>query len=194
MLEPGSFAAKIAALGILGIVLLAGNQLIIQPLLQTYQNNREKIRHSTDLLQRYRSLVEEQPRLAERLSALETADANSAAYLEGTSDALAAADLQDLASEAIEITGGEVRSTQSLPAVDIEDGPSLRKIAVKLRFSTDIDGLAEALYELEAGEPVLFLDLLQVSAEGSRQTKLEANSVQKLDVRLDVFGYIRRPE
>lgn len=194
MLEPGSLAAKIATLGILGILVLAGNQFIVQPLLQAHQGNREKIAQSTDLLQRYQALVEEQPKLAERLSVLETADANSAAYLEGTSDALAAADLQDLASEAIEITGGEVRSTQGLPAVNIEDGPSLRKIAVNLRFSTDIDGLAEALYELEAGEPILFIDQLQVSAEGSRQAKLEAESTQKLDVRLDIFGYIRRSE
>ncbi len=194
MLERGSWAAKVAALGILGIVLLAAAQFIVQPLLQTYRGNQEKIAHSTDLLQRYRALAEEQPRLAERLSALEETDASSAAYLEGTSDALAAADLQDLASEAIEITGGEVKSTQSLPAVDVEDGPLLRKIAVNLRFSTDIDGLAEALYELEAGEPVLFIDLLQISAEGSRQAKQDAQSVQKLDVRLDVFGYIRRSE
>lgn len=194
MLEPGSLAAKIATLGILGILVLAGNQFIVRPLLQAHQGNREKIAQSTDLLQRYQALVEEQPKLAERLSVLETADANSAAYLEGTSDALAAADLQDLASEAIEITGGEVRSTQGLPAVNIEDGPSLRKIAVNLRFSTDIDGLAEALYELEAGEPILFIDQLQVSAEGSRQAKLEAESTQKLDVRLGIFGYIRRSE
>lgn len=194
MLEPGSPAAKIAALGILGIVILAGNQFIVQPLLQTYQDNQEKIAHSNDLLQRYRALAEEQPRLAERLSALEAADASNTAYLEGTSDALATADLQDLASEAIEVAGGEVRSTQGLPAVDIEDGPSLRKIAVNLRFSTDIDGLAEALYELEAGVPVLFIDHLQVSATGSRQTMLEATSAQELDIRLDVYGYIRRSE
>ncbi|MGI9418823.1 MAG: type II secretion system protein GspM [Geminicoccaceae bacterium] len=194
MLQPGSLAAKIVALGLLGIVLLAGNQFGVQPLLGAYQRNNDDIARSHELLQRYQALVAEKPMLTERLAALESEDTASTAYLSGTSDALAAAELQDLATEMIEITGGEIRSAQSLPAIDVEDGPALRKAGVNLRFSTDIDGLAEALYELETGEPVLFIDLLQVSAEGSRREKEAEESVQMLDVRLDVFGFIRRPE
>jgi hypothetical protein len=194
MLEPGSLVAKIAALGILGIALLAGNQFVLQPLLSTYQGNQEKIARSNELLQRYHALIAEQPRLAERLSALEAEDVGSTVYLQGTSDALAAAELQDLATEVIEIVGGEIRSAQNLPATDVEGGPALRKIAVNLRFSTDIDGLAETLFELEGGEPILFVDMLQVSATGNRQAEKEEETVQKLDVRLDVFGYIKPTE
>ena len=189
MLGPNTPAAKISALGLLGIALLAGNQFILQPLLGTYHGNNQTITQSDELLQRYRALVAEQPVLKERLAALESEDAASAAYLESTSDALAGAELQDFATEAIEISGGEIISVQSLEAVDIEDGPALRKVAVNLSFSTDIDGLAKTLYDLESGEPMFFIESLQISAEGDRQQKGE----QKLDVHLEVFGFMRRP-
>ena len=194
MLRAGSFAAKIVALGILGIVLLAGNQFVVQPLLAAYRNNNDSIARSNELLQRYHALIAEQPKLMERLTALESNDTHGAVYLEETSDALAAAELQDLATEAIEIAGGEIRSAQSLPAIDIEGGPALRKAGVNLRFSTDIDGLAEALHELESGEPLIFIDLLQVSAEGSRREKENEETAQKLDVRLQISGFARRTE
>lgn len=194
MLTPSTVTAKVVAIAILLIFLLAGNQFIAQPMLRAYQDNKAEISQLNELLQRYQALVDEKPKLTERLSAWESADATNTAYLDGASDALAAAELQELASEAIEIAGGEIKSTQSLTVVEIEERPALRRTGVTFRFSTDIDGLAEALYDLETSEPLLFISALQVSAKGRRQKEGEEEKPQPLDVRLDVYGYARQAQ
>lgn len=195
MLRPGSIVARAVALAILMIVLLAGYQFAVQPLTQAYVDTKEKIARSNELLQRYKALASERPALSERLATFNEDDEVLSGYLEGPSDALAAAQLQDLAAEAIEAAGGEIKSTQILQATDVEDGPSsVRRTGLKLRFAATIDGLASALYDLETIEPHLFVDqLVVVSAKGRRRND-QAESSSDLDVRLDLFGYIRQTD
>ncbi|MGI9451754.1 MAG: type II secretion system protein GspM, partial [Geminicoccaceae bacterium] len=154
-----------------------------------------EIAQSNELLQRYQALASERSVLSERLAAFKEDDQVLSGYLEGPSDALAAAQLQDLAADAIAAAGGEILSTQILQAADVEDGPpSIRKTGLKLRFAATIDGLASALYDLETIEPRLFVDqLLVVSTDGRRRSDRD-NSNSNLDVRLDLFGYVLQAE
>lgn len=194
MLRPGSIIARTVALALLAIVLLAGYQLVLQPLILAYAGANEQIARSNELLQRYRILASEKVALSERLTALKADDEIFSGYLEGPSDALAAAQLQDLAAQAIETAGGEVTSTQILEAAAVEDGPpSVRRIGLKLRFNAGIDGLASTLHDLETTEPRLLVDqLVVVSNRGRRSDRLAGGS--NLDVRLDLFGYVRQPD
>ncbi len=194
MLRPGSLIARLAALAILAVLVLACYQFVVQPLMRAHVETQEKIVQSNELLQRYKALAAEQPALTERLAALEEDDQSLSGYLEGPSDALAAAQLQDLAADAIAAADGEIRSTQILPVTDVEDGPSVRKTGLKLRFSSTIDGLASTLYDLETIEPHLFVDQLVVVSERGRRGDLTAGGNQRLDVRLDLFGYVRKAE
>ncbi len=194
MLRPGSLAARVSALGLLGIFLLAAHQFLVQPLLSTYRSNQDAIELSWDRLHRYQALVAEKPQLVARLEALASEDTIATAFLEGTSDALVAVELQDIAADGIERAGGEIRSTQSLPIHDLDHGPALRKVSkvsASLHFSTDIDGLAEALLELETGEPLLFVDSLQISTRSAHQPQQEPDSAPQLDVRMELHGYRR---
>lgn len=191
MLRPGSLIAKMAAVAILVILLLASYQLIVQPLMGLYQTNQDKITHSHELLQRYQALADERPALTERLAGLDDDQEAFAGYLEGPSDALAAAQLQNLATEIIEATKGDIKSSQTLPVVAIEADPTVRRPGVKLRFETSIDGLAAALYDLETVEPHLFIDQMIVTSGRVRRANPEADEDTKLDVRLDLFGYVR---
>ena len=193
MLRPGSAPAKIVALAVLAILLLVVNQMIIQPLIGLYRDNQDHISRTSKLQQRYRALAAERPVLTRRLAAFADENDLHAAYLEGPSDALAAAELQDLAATAIGDASGEITSTQILPSVKVEDGPRLRQTGLKLRFSADIDGLAEALYDLETNEPYLFVDELLVVAGRGLPGK-EEKTEPKLDIRLEIFGYVREEE
>lgn len=191
MLRPGSLIAKMAAVAILVILLLASYQLIIQPLISLYQTNQDKITRSHELLQRYQALADERPVLIERLASLDDDQEAFAGYLEGPSDALAAAQLQNLATEIIEATNGDIKSSQTLPVVVIEADPTVRRPGVKLRFETSIDGLAAALYDLETVEPHLFIDQMIVTSGRVRRAYPKNDEDTKLDVRLDLFGYVR---
>ena len=195
MLRPNTLIARVVALGILGVLLLAGNQFVLQPLLNTYQENQKTIVQSNERLRSYRSVVAEHRIMAEQLEELQSLEtAESPYYIDGTSDALAAAELQDLVTETVEFAGGDIRSVQALTAIDVANGLSLRKAAVTLRFTTDIGGLAEALFNLETGDPLLFVERLQVSVNRNLDRREEQNEARPLDVDLDIFGFVRRQE
>ena len=194
MLVKGSFIARTVALGLLAALLLVANQFAVQPLLQAHRDNQAKIDSSRELLQRYQALAAEKPRLANQLASLESAVETSMAYLDGASDALATAALQDRVADAIDMAGGDIKSLRSLPTVDVEERPDLRRTGVQVRFATDIDSLAEALHDLETMEPLLAIDRLEIVAAAKRRTKNDALEAPKLDVRADVYGYARLQE
>ncbi|MEL6962028.1 MAG: type II secretion system protein GspM [Pseudomonadota bacterium] len=191
MLQSGSLVSRTLALAILVALVLGVFLFAIEPAMSTYQNNRDEIARSKQLLQRYEALIAERPGLIERIEALDADDSNATAFLENTDEALAGVELQDLVSAVVDTAGGSVKSIQVLPAIDVEEGPPLRKSGVKLRFSADIDMLAETLFELETMEPLLFIDQLQVTAARTRQGRNEADMAPELDVRIDVFSFAR---
>ena len=194
MLRPGSVPAKIAALAILGILLLATHQLVIEPLTRTYQNNRDHIARNSKLLLRYRALAAERPVLAEQLAAFQEDSGTGAGYLEGPSDGLAAAELQERVSDAIDEADGEIKSMQILPASDVENGLPFRRTGLKARISASIDELAEALYDLEVNEPHLFIDEILVVAGRSRSRQDKTVTDPVLDIRMNVLGYARKED
>jgi hypothetical protein len=197
MLQPGTWVSRTLALAILALALLAGYRLVAAPLLERHAANDRRILQMSDLLQRYRDLEATRPALAERLAEIEERDEAAGGYWVGESDVQTAAELQDRASEAVEAFGGDVISLQSLDPVPVEEGLPIRRSLLKMRLATSVDGLAGAVHDLETTVPYLFIDQLIVTPQRSRQyinNRTEGTDSQdNLDVRLDVFGYVRAP-
>jgi general secretion pathway protein M len=192
MLRAGSPLSRMLAIVLLGVALLGGHRLIVAPLLGAYQQGERDIEDARTLLQRYRALAEQRPRLAERLAEQEERAAAAAGYLEGPSDALAAAQLQDRVKSVVEAAGGELRSTQILPAEALEGDLGFRRTTIRVQIAVTIEGLASILYELETGQPYLLIDDVTVRQERvRRRRRSEPESEPILDVNLELFGYLR---
>jgi general secretion pathway protein M len=192
MLQPGSLLSRTLAIVLLAVALLGGYRLIVAPLLTAYQEGESSIEQAKTLLQRYRALAEQRPQLAKRLAEQQERAAAAAGYLEGPSDALAAAQLQDRVKSVVETAGGELRSTQILPAQPLEGDLGFRRTAVRVQIIVTIEGLAAALYELETGQPYLLIDDVTVRQERvRRRRRSEPKSEPMLDVNLELFGYLR---
>jgi general secretion pathway protein M len=192
MLQPGSLLSRTLAIALLAVALLGGYRLIVAPLLTAYQEGGSSIEQAKTLLQRYRALAEQRPQLAKRLAEQQERAAAAAGYLEGPSDALAAAQLQDRVKSVVETAGGELRSTQILPAQSIEGDLGFRRTAVRVQIIVTIEGLAATLYELETGQPYLLIDDVTVRQERVRRRRRSApESEPMLDVNLELFGYLR---
>ena len=84
-----------------------------------------------------------------------------------------------------------MRSTQILPAKAIEGDAGIRRAALRVQFAVTIAGLQETLYELESGQPYLFVDQLTVRQQRMRRRSAEAEQEPVLDVSFEVFGYVR---
>ena len=91
----------------------------------------------------------------------------------------------------VEGAGGELRSTQILPAVAIEGDAGIRRAALRVQFAVTIAGLAETLYELESGQPYLLIDQLSVREQRTRRRRRdEPETEASLDISLELSGYL----
>ena len=188
MLQPGSLLSRTLALALLALALLGGFRLVVAPLMAAFQDNAARIEQAETLLQRYLALAEQRQAMSDRLAAQEELAASAAGYLEGPSDALAAAQLQDRVKSVIQGAGGELRSTQILPAVAIDGDAGIRRTALRVQFAAAIGGLAETLYELESGQPYVFIEQLTVREQRRRD---EPGTDGSLDTSLQLSGYLR---
>lgn len=190
MLQPGSVLSRTVAIALLAIALLAGYRLIMAPVLNAFRDGKARIEQAEELLQRYEALAQQRPLLNDRLAEQEERAASAAGYLQGPSDALAAAQLQDRVKSVVEAAGGELRSTQILPAEQPEADLGVRRTTLRVHFVVTIEGLEETLYDLETGQPYLIIDDVTVRQERARRRR-EPQRQPMLDVSLELFGYVR---
>jgi general secretion pathway protein M len=192
MLQPGSALSRTLAVVLLGLALLGAHRLIVAPLVIAYRDGEASIEQSKELLQRYEALAEQRSLLADHLAEQQERAASVAGYLTGPSDALAAAQLQDRVKTVVEAAGGELRSTQILPAEQLEGDLGFRRTTLRVHFVVTIEGLEKTLYEIETGQPYMIIDDVTVRRERVRRRRRnDPEREPMLDVSLDLFGYLR---
>jgi general secretion pathway protein M len=179
--------SRFAALGLLVLLVLIFIVAVVEPWRDAYEDAagtaarlRAAIAHA--------GAAERDP--ASLRAELEHRAANpqsTAGYLAGANDALASAELQDRIKSLVENQGGKLRSTQILPSRD-EGG--FRRITVRGEIMVDITGLQRVVYALESATPMLFLDNVEIRAIPSTR---DAAAGPDLEVRFDLYGYLRRP-
>lgn len=186
MLRPGSLLSRGLALVLMLGAALGLYEFALLPLITAHARAGTTTEQRKALLQRYHALAEQRARLAEQVSAYERVVADGDSYLTGRNDVLAAAALHERVGSVIERAHGELRSTQVLPAQAAKTGVPVRLIALKIRFVIDINGLRDVLYELETGDPDLFIEELSI------QRHEASNPESPLDVSLTIGGYTNR--
>ena len=191
MLQPGSLLSRALALALLGAVLLGAYVLVIAPVVELYRETDDAIETAEILLQRHRTLAAQRSDLSARLDAETEQAAAIAGYLEGPSDPLALAQLQDRVKGVVEAAGGELRSTQILPAQAVDASPGTRRATLRVQMVVAIDGLAVILYELESGQPYVLIDELAVRSQRERRRGGGLDASPLLDVSLELSGFVR---
>jgi general secretion pathway protein M len=191
MLQPRSLLSRALALTLLGSVLVGAYVLVIAPVIELYRTTDDAIESAETLLQRHRALAAQQSELSARLDEEKEQAAAIAGYLEGPSDALAAAQLQDRVKGVVEAAGGELRSTQILPAEAVDGGPGTRRATLRVQMVVAIDGLAEILYDLESGQPYVLIDEVAVRGQRTRRLGGDSEAAPLLDISLQLSGFVR---
>jgi general secretion pathway protein M len=191
MLQPGSLLARTLALTLLAAALAGGYLLIVAPVLHAYRDNAAAIEQAETLLQRQRALAAQRPLLLARIEEEQEQAEALAGYVQGPSDALAAAQLQDRLKAVIGAAGGELLSTRILPAEAVETSPGTRRTALQVQMVVTIAGLAEILYGLESGQPYVLIDELSVRNQRERRRRGETETEPMLDVNLRLSGFVR---
>jgi general secretion pathway protein M len=194
MLQRGSLLSRVLALVLLGGLLTGAYVFVIAPVVELYRATDEAIESAETLLQRHRTLAAQRSDLSARLDEEEAQAAAIAGYLEGPSDPLALAQLQDLVKGVVEAAGGELRSTQTLPARAVDVSPGTRRATLRVQMVVAIDGLAEILYDLESGQPYVLIDELAVRSQRTRRRLGDMpETAPLLGISLELSGFVRAP-
>ncbi|MFQ5773846.1 MAG: type II secretion system protein GspM [Kiloniellaceae bacterium] len=181
--------SRAAAIGLLVSILVIIYAVAIGPLVAAYGSANEAIDQANEMLARYRRIAAQRGALEDRLETLAMRQTESGVYLPGDTDALAAAQLQEIVNSKVESGGGRLRSIQILPAR--ADG-QFRRVGVRIQMTGNIAAVARILYAFEAGDTFLFVNNVDISNRQARRRRTGAPQTDpELLIRLDLSGYVR---
>ena len=180
---PEGNAGKVAALGILALVVAAIYLAVLSPVFAFYDSNAQKLEQRRELLRRDKNASNDLPRLRalakERLKSARGGDM----LLIGASDAIAAAALQSNLKEMMEDNGARISSATTLSP---ETAGAYQRVGVRVAFSGDLELLTTVLLGIEAAHPILSVGNLELHVA---QDSAEGDENPSLAIALDVFGY-----
>jgi general secretion pathway protein M len=178
-----------AAALLLLVAALAGAWIwVVEPIAAAYRQTDADLADGRDMLQRFERLGDARAAFEAQLKAIEERPATTAYYLEGATDALAAAALQARVTALVESSGASIVSIQTLPTAE-EAG--LRRVAIRLQMASEIAPLLQILHGLETGVPVLFLDAIELQSYNVTYDDPTQPAVEpQLTVGFDLYGYL----
>ena len=127
----------------------------------------------------------ELPALRAQVANLRMAASGDKQTLEGRSDAVAAAALQDRMGEIAGGAGVMIASSEILTA-EVQDG--YRRLGLRLVVNGSYDSLIRLLAGIERATPPLIVDNLQIRSV-QRRPKAPTESFAPLDASFEVFGF-----
>jgi general secretion pathway protein M len=180
--------SRVVALLLLAAVLAAAYVWIVGPIASAYADTEAAIADTRELLARYDRLAASRPSLEAQLAAIEQKPDTAAYYLDGATDALAAASLQARVTALVEGSGATLLSIQTLTTTEDR---GLRRVAIRLQMTAEIGPLVRVLHGLETGVPLLFVDNLEVQSQAAAAIEPDAAQASApLIVGFDLYGYL----
>lgn len=182
---------RILAILLLVAVVLVLSRGVAVPVVRAYLDNRDAIAQAEENIARYSRLSARIEALEQTMDELEASDRLGEYILSERSEPLAAAALQERVKSVVTASGGTLTSTQVLPA---ENEQGFRRVVVNVRMAGSIESLQRVLHALESDLPYLLADDVIILARGARKRRRATESTDLLDVRFNLYGYMRDGE
>jgi general secretion pathway protein M len=178
---------RMLALGILLLALATLFGISVWPILlanRHYQETISSLESRLRKLERAAAIGETLEPKYEMLKRLQNADVQE---LRSTSPAVAAAELQRLVKRIAVARNAQVLSAQNLTA---HQEAGFDRISLKVRMRGELESIVQAFYDLETGEPFVFLDNVSIRASRGRRVRGRVAPQQTLDIDMEVIGYM----
>lgn len=180
--------SRLAAVLLLVVAILAGYTYLIEPMVIGYTETGNQIEEMRDQLTRFERAAATRPALAKQMKDFEVQQQSQGYLLSGTTDALAAASLQDRVHDLIVASGGALDSIEPMPGVE-EHG--LTRITLHVQMTGTSTTLFDVLYALEAGKPILFVENLEIRGQDATMGESGVGSEPAdLAMNFDLSGYL----
>ena len=187
MMQVPPIIGRIMALAlVLGVALLI-TVVGVLPLAENARTTDEALEFNREMIARLSRSVAYRGSYDAQIDVLLARINESGLYIRAETEPLAAAAVQEHLKRAVGLHGGELRSVQSLPSLREDD---LTRVGLRVVMTGALGSMIHVLYELESGEPFLFVDGLQIKSTKRRRRKTAEPPVETLSIRFDVYGYL----
>jgi general secretion pathway protein M len=180
--------SRLAAVLLLITAILGAYTLLVEPIIVGYGDTNWDIEEARDQLARFERAAAMRPALVKQMKDFEAQRKSQGYFLTGSTDAVAAAGLQDQVHALVADKGGTLQSIQPMPGVE-EQG--LMRITLRVQMTGTTETLFDVLYALESGSPILFIDNLDIQNRNSVAAGTDADGeAGSLTVAFDLSGYL----
>jgi len=160
---PEGRLGQVLALLLLGLVLAAAWGAVAAPLLAWHAEQADRIERRTILVRRMAQIAADLPRLEQQATATAQAAPSKIVLLDGASDAVAGAALQQRLQDIAAQTGASLSSMEALPSQPIG---GYRQVGVRVTVNAGWAALIALIEAVGAGPPQMLVDDLQVHGQG----------------------------
>ncbi len=173
----------------LGVTLLGVLVLwlgVVSPALGWYAERDEALQARRALAARMEGLAATLPRLRQQ-AASGAASAPPVAVLDGATDAIAGATLQEMTQAMARRAGANLNSLETLPA---ETRAQYRRIALRISVSAEWPVLVRLLAEIERATPPMLIDDLQLRGQSMRlRIPTQAAAAPPVEASLTIVAF-----
>lgn len=185
-MTPGTLISRIAAFGILGLIVCLAVAGIVLPVLAKHSALDTEIRRSTDAISRYMAEVDQLKALKAQQDAHGPTAVGEGSLMQGTSEAVAAAQIQQRIKAAFERHGQTLERVQFLPPR--QEG-LVRKVTLRFTARAPLEAVQAALHELETDKPFLVVELMEARRKvRPAEDTTGAEEDRDLIVEISLFG------
>lgn len=156
---PTGRRGQVLAWALLLLVLAAAWVAVASPLLEWHADRGEALQQRATLARRMAQVAAGLPELQRQAAAAAAAGPVAATLLDGSTDAVAGATLQQLIQDMAGRAGATLSSTETLPA---ETVAAYRRIGVRVALSAPWGVLVQLLRAVEEASPQMLVDDLQI--------------------------------
>ncbi len=179
---PTGRQGQMLALGITMIFLAIAWFAVAAPAIGLYQDRADKLHQREALVAHMEALAATLPALRQQASSREDDAPPAIITIEGGSDAVAAATLQNAVQEMATSAGASLSSIEIAPADTVG---AYRRVGIKLSLNAPWPVLVALLKSIEESSPPMLVDDLEIHA--SPIPKPDAK--QQLDTAFTVYGF-----
>lgn len=180
------------AIGLLIVLLTTAYFSFIEPIVAMYQEQNDRIAHLQKRLEGYQKIAAERNQLQQDYSDLkQQLSVTQTGYLNSTTKALAAAELQDHVKQVVANNGGNVTSTQILQNENEKDKNVVPRVSIKIQMTGSIDTVQKVFHTLETDQLKLFIDNVYLRGRSAYMAAANKQQSGQLDIRFTIYGYIK---
>jgi hypothetical protein len=170
------------ALGLTLLIPVTFALSVVAPLLEWYDERAEALLHRAMIARRMEAAASVLPTLQQQAAAIAASGRGESALLEGESDSMASAWLQERLQTMFKQAGVQLNSVETLPG---EEAGPYRRIRLRVSLNTAWPPLAALLKELQLAEPALVVDELDIVPAMHRI----GTAPGTFDVSCAIFGF-----